>query len=308
MKYLTLFMLAISLFNLGTSQTHTQTFEREGSTYQYEALNEVDKPLALLVLFNGGAGKAAKILPETHIPDSAVGYNYKVIGIDQSEFFLSETTYGRIKSIITHVMKKEGIKQNLFLGGFSLGGYTSLRFAEMAVERKDSTMIPQAVFAIDPPLDHMDFVKYCHRELDRKCPHEEAAKLGKAEAHWILNYYRQNFGSYPADSTAYMENSCFTATLANGGNGRFLKDIPIHMIHEIDPMWLIQERCRDVSDTNAVIGSKLVNFLHGLGNTAATITLTSNKGYRADGRRHPHSWSIAEPIPTLDWLSQYIHP
>lgn len=305
MKITTL-IIALIIAELGLSQTNTQYFEEDGMSFQYEELNEVKKPIALLVLFNGGAGKASKIIPETAIPDSAVNFQYKVIGIDQSELFISDSIYSKIRTIINHVQKKEGIKQNLFIGGFSLGGYTTIRFTEMAVERKDTTMIPNAVFAVDPPLDHLDFVNYCLRELNRSCPNEDADKLGKAEANWILNYYEQNFGPYLDDSTAYIENSCYTATLSSGGNGQYLKTIPVNMIHEIDIMWLIKERCRDLSDANAVMSSKFINFLIGLGNEEATITITSNKGYRADGRRHPHSWSIAEPIQTLEWLSGYL--
>jgi hypothetical protein len=306
MKKIQLLLIALLIVKTGISQTSTQSFEIQGNSYEYEQLNEVENPEALLVLFNGGAGKASKIIPETSLPDSAVGYKFKTIGIDQPDFFLSDSTYLRIRSIIKYVMKKEGIKQNLFIGGFSLGGYTTIRFSEMATEKNDTLMIPNAIFAIDPPLDHLDFVDYCLRELNRQCPNEAANKLGKAEANWILNYYEQNFGSYIDDSTVYIEHSCFTATQSDGGNGKYLKNIPLNMIHEIDIMWLIKERCRDLSDANAVISSKFINFLIGLGNKEATITLTSDKGYRADGRRHPHSWSIAEPIPTLDWLSGYL--
>ena len=305
-KKIQLLLIALLIFKTGISQTSTQSFEIQGNSYEYEQLNEVENPEALLVLFDGGAGKASKIIPETSLPDSAVGYKFKTIGIDQSNFFISDSTYLRIRTIIKYVMKKEGIKQNLFVGGFSLGGFTSIRFSEMAVEKNDTSMIPSAIFSIDPPLDHLDFVDYCLRELKRQCPNEAANKLGKAEANWILSYYEQNFGSYLQDSTAYIKHSCFTATQSDGGHGKYLKNVPVNMIHEIDIMWLIEERCRDLSDANAVISSKFINFLIGLGNKEATITLTSDKGYRADGSRHPHSWSIAEPIPTLDWLSGYL--
>lgn len=303
-----LHLLFCALFSIiiGVSQSKMQTFQEDGKPYQYIQLNEVENPEALLVLFNGGDGKAVKMIPETSIPDSAVGYKFKTIGIDQSEFFISDSDYSRIRIIINHVMKEEGIRQNLFIGGFSLGGYSTLRFSEMAVERIDSAMIPNAIFAIDPPIDHLDFVDYCLRELKRECPNEAANKLGKAEANWILSYYDRNFGSIKENSAEYIKNSCFTSSTSDGGNGKFLYNIPVNMIHEIDIMWLIKERCRDLSDANAVMSSKFINFLIGLGNNEATITLTSNKGYRADGRRHPHSWSIAEPIPTLDWLSGYL--
>ena len=289
----------------GVAQSNTQSFEVDGTSYQYEELNDVEDPIALLVLFDGGAGIASGIAPETNIPDSAVAYNFKTIGIDQSEFFLTDSTYMRIRTIIEHVMKDEGMAQNLFVGGFSLGGFTAIRLAEMAVEKEDTDMIPNAVFGVDPPLDHLEFVDYYLRELERVCTNE-MADVGKAEARWVLDYYEQNFGSYIDDPDAYVRNSCFSSSKKDGGNGIHLKDVPVNMIHEIDIMWLIEERCRDLRDTNAVVGSKFINFLIQQGNEDALLTLTSDKGYRADGRRHPHSWSIAEPVPTLDWMMKYI--
>lgn len=305
MKKIQLLITIIAIAKMGMTQSKTQSFKIKGISYQYEELNQVKNPEALLVLFNGGNGKASKIFSETLLPDSACNFNYKTIGIDQSEYYISDSTYLRVRAIINHVMKKENIEQNLFIGGFSLGGFTSIRFSEMAVEKKDSSVIPNAIFAIDPPLDHLDFVDYCLRELERQCPNEQANKLGKAEANWLLNNYEKSFGSYIENSSVYIANSCYTASRSDGGNATYLKNIPIKMIHEIDIMWLIKERCRDLSDANAVISSKFINFLIGIGNNDATITLTSNKGFRADGRRHPHSWSIADPKETLDWLSNY---
>ncbi len=306
MKKVVFTILTIVIVKLGIAQNVTKTFEQGGISYQYEELNKVDNHKALLVLFNGGAGIASKIVPETSIPDSAVSYHIKTIGIDQSEFYISDSIYSKIRTIIKYVMEENGIEKNLFIGGFSLGGFTSVRFAEMAVEKIDSMMTPNAIFAIDPPLDHLDFVNYCLRELNRNCPDEEISKAGKDEANWILNYYLQHFGDYNKDSTDYIANSCFTASQIDGGNGKYLKSVPVNMIHEIDIMWLIHERCRDLSDANAVLSSKFINFLYQEGNKGAIITLTSNKGFRSDGRRHPHSWSIADPIATLNWLSQYL--
>ncbi len=71
-------------------------------------------------------------------------------------------------------------------------------------------------------------------------------------------------------------------------------------------MWYIKERCRDVTDENVIVGSKLINFLYNNGNKNAVLIETQGKGKRADGRRHPHSWSIADPKETIDWLKGFI--
>jgi hypothetical protein len=286
-KLITIFLLCISGC---LAAQRTQTFQEGSEFFHYEALNEVKDPQALLVLFDGGAGKAKNILPETQIPDSAAQHGFLVIGIDQSEFFLDENSYSRIGRIIQHVQKENKLNNQLFLGGFSLGGFIALRFAEMAVEQDDDALIPKAVFAVDPPLDHVELREYCLRELARDCDKKEALELGKAEAQWILNYYEQHFGAFPEEKDKYKHHSCFTNNAPQGGNARFLQGVPVMLFHEVDLQWLMAERCRNYEDCNAFVGSKFIKYLQAQGNKHAVLTQTAGLGYRADGRRHPHSW------------------
>lgn len=302
-KLITIFLLCISGY-LAAQRTHT--FQEGSEFFHYEALNEVKDPQALLVLFDGGAGKAKNILPETQIPDSAAQHGFLVIGIDQSEFFLDENSYSRIGRIIQHVQKENKLNKQLFLGGFSLGGFIALRFTEMAVEHQDDALIPNAVFAVDPPLDHVELREYCLRELARDCDKKEALELGKAEAQWILNYYEQHFGAFPEEKDKYKQHSCFTNNEPQGGNARFLKGVPVMLFHEVDLQWLKEERCRNYEDCNAYVGSKFIQYLQAEGNKHAVLTQTSGLGYRADGRRHPHSWSIADPSTTFGWLLRFL--
>lgn len=294
------------LFSAYCGAQGTRSFEEESVLFHYEALNEVKDPQALLVLFDGGAGIAKNILPETQIPDSAAQHGFLVIGIDQSEFFLDENSYSRIGRIIQHVQKENKLNNQLFLGGFSLGGFIALRFAEMAVEQQEDALIPKAVFAVDPPLDHLELREYCLRELARVCDKKEALELGKAEAQWILNYYEQHFGAFPEEKDRYKHHSCFTNNDPQGGNAIFLKNIPVMLFHEVDLEWLKEERCRNYEDCNAFVGSKFIHFLQKQGNKNTFLMQTEGLGYRADGRRHPHSWSIADPHAAFEWLLKYL--
>jgi hypothetical protein len=306
MKYL-IHLFFLFIFSSTLAQG-TRSFEEEGVLFQYEALNVVESPQALLVLFDGGAGKAKNIVGESAIPEAAAQYGFLVIGIDQSDFFLDESNYARIGSIIAHVKKENNLSEELFLGGFSLGGFIAVRFAEMAVERKDQSFIPKALFAVDPPLDHAELRQYCLRELERVCDKKDAIERGKAEARWILNYYEQHFGSFPENESTYIHHSCFSSESSDGGNATFLKDVPVALFHEVDLEWLMKERCRYYEDCNAFVGSKFINLLQKQGNKNAFLMQTEGLGYRADGRRHPHSWSIAEPHSTFEWLMNYLQP
>jgi hypothetical protein len=54
---------------------------------------------------------------------------------------------------------------------------------------------------------------------------------------------------------------------------------------------------------NAFDFAALTNELKRLGNKKIALITTVNKGYRKpDNKRHPHSWSIAEPADLVKWL------
>lgn len=273
----------------------------------YEEFNQVKNPVALLILFDGSPGIAKNIPNETSMPAEAAWANIQCIEINQMQLFLSDTTYNRIKNTIEFCIKKYNIPNgNILIGGFSLGGYTTIRFTEMAKEKGHSALIPRAVFGVDPMLDQVAVYNYALKELNRNCNNEGSQKYGKPEAWWLKNYYLTNFGAPDTASTIYINRSAYSAGLNDGGNAKFILDIPIRIYHETDVMWYIKERCRDITDENILVGSQLINFLYNNGNKNAILIETKDKGMRSDGRRHPHSWSIADPKETIDWLKLFI--
>ena len=52
----------------------------------------------------------------------------------------------------------------------------------------------------------------------------------------------------------------------------------------------------------------LINLLRVAGNARAELITTTGKGYRPDGRRHPHSWSIVDELDLVRWLLLALSP
>jgi len=50
----------------------------------------------------------------------------------------------------------------------------------------------------------------------------------------------------------------------------------------------------------------MINFLNLNGNTDAELVPALGKGYRLDGTRHPHSWSIVDPSNCIDWIQKML--
>lgn len=74
-------------------------------------------------------------------------------------------------------------------------------------------------------------------------------------------------------------------------------------ISEPDIQWWLSQRGFDYSDINITDQAAMINELQKLGNNEALLVITTNKGYRKpQNKRHPHSWSIADPKQTISWL------
>ena len=58
----------------------------------------------------------------------------------------------------------------------------------------------------------------------------------------------------------------------------------------------------DYKQMNAFYIKKLAESLQGKGFKAVDISPLTYKGYRANGQRHPHSWSIVDVEDLIDWM------
>ena len=66
--------------------------------------------------------------------------------------------------------------------------------------------------------------------------------------------------------------------------------------------WWIANRGKDYYDMNSIDAAALVNALKINGHNEAELMLTEDKGYRAEGQRHPHSWSIVDEGEMIKWF------
>ncbi|MEZ4931988.1 MAG: hypothetical protein R2788_07705 [Saprospiraceae bacterium] len=64
----------------------------------------------------------------------------------------------------------------------------------------------------------------------------------------------------------------------------------------------MKNRGNDYYSMNAMDAAAVVNQLAVLGNERAELILTENKGFKPDGSRHPHSWSIVDNGELVEWL------
>ena len=71
---------------------------------------------------------------------------------------------------------------------------------------------------------------------------------------------------------------------------------------DVDPNWWMENRNVDMYDLNALDQTAMIQWLEDNGNKKAEFINAFQKGYRLEGNRHPHSWSIVEPNDCIQWI------
>lgn len=208
------------------------------------------------------------------------------------------------KEVIT---KYKAPKDKFVFSGFSNGGMIALRYAEIAQENSNKTaIIPCGVLGVDPPVDIAELYNAAKRDLtiNEGRPGITPAKLnGLREAKSIISFYNKTYGGSPEQfPEQYIKRSMFSRSQKDGGNAKYLLKIPIRIYADPDILWAISERNRDYFDMNAASSSAMINLLRLQGSKKAEFIPAIGKGYRLDGTRHPHSWSIVEPQDCLQWI------
>lgn len=279
--------------------------DEESTELYYLKLIPKGKIKGAIVILPSGGETIQDLLQQISIPKLAL--NKGIATIIPSINWGTEDRKVEIEtlnSIFKEVVQEHNIpKENFILGGLSNGGMISLTYAQQSVKDKEKTFLkPKGIFGLDVPLDKAHFYQYCQREIQRNF-----SELGVGEARWIMNSYNEIYGGSPEEfPEKYIEASIYSNGVENGGNAKYLKDIPIRMYTDLDVDWLINERRRDLYDWNGSDIVAMVNDLKLMGNKEANVIITMGKGVKLDGTKHPHSWSIMDNQDCFDWIEKLI--
>ena len=214
--------------------------------------------------------------------------------------YLDEATLRALNKLLADLLAHYPVPTtSVVLGGFSLGGMNAIRYTELAYQDSTATVIrPAAVYGIDPPLDFARFYHSCTKAVAKNF-----SQPAVAEATYFLERMNREFaGSPEAQPATYVQHSMFSAMSADGGNARYLRSVPLRIYCDPDIDWQLANRRVDYYDMNALDGAAMINSLHIAGNERAQFVNALGKGYRPDGMRHPHSWSLAAPEDCVEWV------
>jgi dienelactone hydrolase len=220
---------------------------------------------------------------------------------DPETLFEADAMVVRLDSMVAEVLQRYGIpRERVAVGGFSAGGTGAVRYAQhCARDRCRGASRVAAVFAVDPPLDWERVYRTSDLIVRRNAPRSNIE-----EERRLVNTIRRAMGGTPDQRrSAYLRHSPVIASSADGGNARHLASTAVRIYTEPDVHWWMQERNLDFHGMNSVDHAALINLLRVRGNTRAELITTTGKGFRPDGRRHPHSWSIVDEEELIRWLA-----
>ncbi|WP_340075503.1 hypothetical protein [Leptobacterium sp. I13] len=265
----------------------------------YELYKPNKEVKAVLILFGGYSEVAEDIKREFKILDTARKNNIGVIlsNFNQKLWLEESEKHELAKRLQNVIVENQLPTDNIFIGGFSSGGVVSLLISDFIVGMKQFYIDPKGVFVVDSPIDLSALYKSSEKNIERNF-----SEPSIQESTWLLETLGNNFGNPKDDIKKYEVKSVFTYITDNVSNLKKLKKTKIRLYTEPDTLWWKEHRMADYDQMNAFYIKKLSESLIEKGYENVEYIPTINKGYRANGERHPHSWAIVDKNDLINWI------
>lgn len=256
----------------------------------------------VLVLLPGYGQQPESIFSETKLHIVGQSNNILTIGFAEGpKLYADEKVQDAFTKVLKDIVKRYGVDKNQFvIGGFSAGGAVALRYVELCIQFPEKFPIdPKGVFTVDAPIDI--FWTWDNLEKNFENKYNEVAVQ---EAEWVMNEIKKDHGVPMENVDYYKKINAFAMDKQYGENEKWLKNIAVRTYHDLDVAWRLNNRNQTVNQQNFLVTSELINRLLLMGNQRAEFMQSLDTGYRSDGTKHPHSWSIVDEKECIDWIKK----
>lgn len=259
-----------------------------------------NKPIATLVLLTGFGQRAEDLIPESKLPEEAYNNNIlTIICAVGNKLYADSAVQVSLSAIFKDVIKTYKVSSKDFIiGGFSAGGMVALRYTELCNQYPDKFPIyPKAVFTVDSPIDLFKIYEDLENTLKNNYSEPAVEEARRAIAH-----INEEYGTPKENPEIFKALSAFNMDKSFGEPEKYLRNIAVRTYHDVDIPWRLKNRNQTVKEANFYVTSELINRLLLMGNTKAEFIQSEKKGYRSNGQRHPHSWSIVDEVECINWI------
>ena len=302
-KFISLILLIIVTFSCKNSEKeHTENFVKTEAqdviNEDYELYKPAEEIKAVLILFGGFPENASDIKREFKILNKAKANNISVLYMNYNrKIWLEENELIALSNQFKTLFKAHKLPTNtIYIGGFSSGGNIALLISDF-LTKQDSALTPKGTFIVDSPVDLEQL--YYTAEKNLALNFSESAVQ---ESTWLLKTLSAEFGNPNDDASKYIAYSVFNSKTKNIAHLKHLKNTKIRLYTEPDTLWWKKNANNDYENMNAFYIKKLSETLKESHFKAVEYIATKNKGYRDNGERHPHSWSIIDKDNLLNWM------
>lgn len=268
----------------------------EEATEQFEIVKPKNAKALLIVLPGGGANaKATK--HEFKIVEPAKANNIAVLLMNQSRLWLTDEDSKNVSNTILEAIKTYHLPtDNVVIGGMSLGGSNALSVSNYLLSNSDLKV--KGTFVVDSPIDLYALYESSIKDLKRSDFSEERL----AEPKFIVRFFEEQFGKGDDLLTNIQKVSPVTIQTKNLKKIDKLKAVKLALYTEPDTLWWKQVRQTDFESTNAFTIQQTYKAMQEQGWQNVKLFQTKDKGYRSNGDKHPHSWSIVDVNQLIKWI------
>jgi hypothetical protein len=219
------------------------------------------------------------------------------------DFFFDDDTMADVARRVERLLTDHDLGDvPVYFAGLSLGGTRALKLAVYLTQYPSAYWLhPRAVAVVDAPLD---MVRMWHAE--QRAAHIGYHAAAADEGRWVSYLLETNLGGAPDDAhDQYVAYSPYSHGAPEGGNARYLVDLPIRAYHEPDVDWWIEHRRKSYYEMNSLDLAGLITELKVQGNDEATLITTHHQRDGFDEASSPHTWSIVDNEELMSWFLQY---
>ena len=303
-KILIVFIYCFTLFGCHSKSDQNKLQERGKSYNKIETRGfELYKPngtiKAVLVLYGGfpeeinDMQKEFNIAPLAQEADIAIIYatlNHRLWLEDEDK----QEQAGMLQDLfISHELPTE----NIYIGGFSSGGNMAFQISNTIGGMKQLYIDPKGVFLIDSPIDLVALYESSKKNIEH-----DFSEVSVQESKWIIETLESHFGKPEETIESYEKYAVYTKRTNTTSNLNKLKDTKIRLYTEPDTAWWLENRKESYEQLNAYSIKSLAESLEQKGYKSVEYIPSHKKGFRANGERHPHSWSIVDKQDLIQWM------
>ncbi|PIB36979.1 hypothetical protein BFP72_16995 [Reichenbachiella sp. 5M10] len=293
MKYLLMtVLLSLSIATAVLGQYRTV----QASDY---ALLKTENQRALLILFPGYGGSSETIKRELDIVEKATSLGVSVLLMSFNQhLYLKPKDQEYLAQKLLEVVEENHLKKDrVVIGGFSSGGNVSLLLSNYLIKSHHDVQ-PQKVFVVDAPVDLRALYLVAEKNVERNF-----SEASVQEGRWLMNLLNAELGDPEEGIEQYERFSPYTAETNDIHNVASLRKTQVRFYTEPDIEWWRENRKNEPEDLNAYSIKQLADRMMAESKRAnVELITTENAGFRANGERHPHAWSIVEVDELLSWV------